>query len=144
MKKSFGLLFGLLILATAICSNPVALAQSAVSATVDTWTGRNESVQSQSISVDNTGTAVIFTGVSGKILNIKAISTITASSAGIVSLLDGSNGTVLWKGYLSQTTPFQIPESELGIGLTSSSGNGIYASSTVTATITISARVQKK
>lgn len=109
-------------------------AQSAVPY-VDTWSGHNEAVATFSGSI-NTTTAVI-AAVSGKKINVRAI-TMRSSSAGVVVFQDGSGGTTIGNFYLEADVPYTIYENALGPGMKTSTGNGLYAvlsGATLTTTI---------
>ncbi len=122
----------------------VALAQSSGSGiAVDTWTGRDDSVSTFRGSVGTTAAAVV-TAVSGKIINVRAIQSMTLTSAGVLSFTDGSGGTVLGQYYLEANKPYQIDESLMGKGLTTTSGTGLFVVADVAATLILTHRIQKK
>lgn len=92
----------------------------------DTWSGHNETTVSFNGN-PGAGIATIATAVAGKQLTIKSM-VITATTAGIVAIYDGTagtSGTVLGTFYLAANVAQQIPEHMLGRGLVGTSGNAL-------------------
>lgn len=108
----------------------------------DTWTGHAEEVIPSTITVTG-ATAAIITAVSSRKLVVKSL-VLHAAAAGIFSFHDGASGANLGSFYLETNKPFVIPESNLGVGMKTTSGNALHASGTANTTLTITARVQKQ
>lgn len=109
----------------------------------DTWSGHNEDVTTSTIPVTASATAAIITAVTSKRLVVKAL-VLHSSAAGLFSFHDGSSGTNLGSFYLEANKPFVVPESNLGVGMKTTSGTALHASGTASANLTITGRIQKQ
>ena len=111
---------------------------------VDDWSGTNEHIATANALAVGT-IALIDTGVSGKILSIKAL-TFASSSAAYIYFYDKSDGSAahcLGGFYAAANTPYQIPRYMLGKGLRSTTvGNGIYCQASTSTTLQLVARVE--
>lgn len=133
------------ILITGLMLLGLAGSPSPAKAAVDSWSGHTENVVPFSASVTlNAAPALICTAVTGKTLNIRAI-TITDSASGVVEIYNGSGGagsTVLMSVGLIANTPLTLTEDMLGQGLRTTSGTGLYVSG-ATGTISLTMRVRQ-
>jgi hypothetical protein len=87
------------------------------------------------------GTAIVNSS-SGKRIVVKSM-ILRASSAGVVTISDGTGGTALGKFYLAQDTPLILDEDLFGAeGLRTTAGNALDASGTNGVTLTSLTRVE--
>jgi hypothetical protein len=136
MKKFYAALLLALALAVGLSAGRPVSAQSQAA------TG-SQFVAGNSLALTATPAAIV-TAVSGKTLTIKAL-VITSTEASIVQFYSNS-GTGEPIGApiaLAADVPLVIDEAVLGRGISTSSGEAIYASAGPGGTVTILARVQK-
>lgn len=87
------------------------------------------------------GTAIVNSS-SGKKIVVKSLA-IRASSAGVVTISDGTGGTALGKFYLPQDSTLTLDEDLFGEeGLRTTAGNALDASGTNGVTVTTLARIK--
>lgn len=133
VRFRYGALAALLAFAVAFCAATTrrAVAQSAPAH--DTWSHHDDRLATISASISST--AAVVAGVTNKQVNVRAM-TLRSDTAGVVTFQDGSGGTTIGQVYLEANKPYTIYEGALGKGLTTSTGNGLYAvlpSATLTA-----------
>jgi hypothetical protein len=87
------------------------------------------------------GTALVNSS-SGKRIVVESM-VVRASSAGVVTISDGTGGTALGKFYLAQDTPLILDEDLFGAeGLRTTAGNALAASGTDGVTVTALMRIR--
>lgn len=81
-----------------------------------------------SVSVLVSTTNTIVAGVSGKKINVRAL-TLSASGAGTITFQDGSGGTAIGHYYVEATKnpAVLLPDSFGGLGMRTTAGNGLFA-----------------
>jgi hypothetical protein len=115
-----------------------------VEAAVDSWSGHQEELVPFLGSVTAGTTAAVYTAVTNKAINVRAI-TLTNSASGYVALYNGSSavaGNVIGVWAVIANTPLVLNEDMLGQGVITTVGTGLYVSGT-TGTVTLTARVRK-
>lgn len=90
----------------------------------DTWSGHIDKIGTCSTSISSS--AAVIAAVSGKVINVRAM-TLRSSGAGVVVFQDGSSGTTIANIYLEADKPYTIYENQFGGGLKTTSGTGLYA-----------------
>ncbi len=116
----------------------------AARANVDSWSGHNEFLTTVNTAYTANTAATVFTGVSGRILNVRAM-TFSTSAAGFLVFKDHASGNIIGQFYCAATTQYQVTEDLLGIGMqTTVAGGAIDMFVTVSGTVCITARISKQ
>jgi len=115
-------------------------------ASTDSWSGKQEHLIHTSLTASGVapGIALIDTGVSGQQLSVRAF-TMDVGTSGTVTFYDGNTGlggTIIGIFYVVSHTPLTLNEDQLGIGMRTTAGNGLYVVGA--GTVTITARVALK
>lgn len=144
MKKKIALLAVLIALAAGIVITnelrPIARAIVQDASAQDTWSGHNEQAVCSQPAVGTT-TAVVFTAVAGKKMNVRSL-IFRVSAAGTVSFMDGTTNTVLYQVYAPQNTDVTLDERLLRGGFITTSGNGVNALCDAAATLVCSGTIR--
>lgn len=118
--------------------------ESKVHAATDSWSAHNEVNIPFSFSITAGTSAPIFTGVSGVAANVRAIVVTNTASGGVHLYSDSTvTGSALIGSYgVLANTPLVITEDNMGQGLKTVLGKGLYIEGT-TGTISGTVRIRK-
>lgn len=103
----------------------------------DTWSRSDERLATVSATISTSGGAAVVSAVTGKLVNVRAI-TFRSDTTGVVTFLDGASGSTIANYYMVANKPYTFYEGLFGPGLKTTRGNGLYAylsGATLTATV---------